>query len=150
MDEQKLIDKLQSIERLFAGAGTPGERKAAASALDRIRRRLEEVRAIDPPVEYRFSMPDMWSRRLFTALLRRYGIRPYRYRRQRNTTVMAKVPRRFVDETLWPEYEKSNELLRSFLDGVTDRVIKQAVYSDSSEAEVVEDGPKRLVGKDCG
>ncbi len=48
-------------------------------------------------------MPDMWPRRVFVALLRRYGIRPYRYRRQRYTTVMAKVSQRFVDDTLWPQ-----------------------------------------------
>ena len=63
---------------------------------------------------------------------------------------MAKVPVRFVRETLGPEFEKSNELLRSFLDDVTDRVIKQAVYSDSSEADVVEDRSRLLAEDDSG
>ena len=36
-DEQRLIEKLQRIEALFAGAATPGERDAAAQARDRIR-----------------------------------------------------------------------------------------------------------------
>ncbi len=44
-------------------------------------------------------MGDMWSRKVFVALLRRYGIRPYRYKRQRYTTVMAKVSKKFVDRT---------------------------------------------------
>lgn len=147
-DEQRLIERLRSVERLFAGAATPGERQAAANALERIQARLEQMREVDPPVEYRFTLPDMWSRRLFVALLRRYGIRPYRYRRQRYTTVMAKVPQLFVDETLWPEFEKLTEMLRSFLDDVTNRVISQAVCSDSSEAEVVEGSPKQLAGGD--
>ena len=47
-EERQLIKKLQSIESLFAGATTPGERKAATNALERIRKRLEENRKVDP------------------------------------------------------------------------------------------------------
>jgi hypothetical protein len=43
MDEAQLIEKLRRVENLFAGAATDGEREAAASALDRMRRRLEEL-----------------------------------------------------------------------------------------------------------
>lgn len=57
-------------------------------------------------------MPDMWSRRVFVALLRRHGLRPYRYSRQRRTTVMASVSKRFVDETLWPQYKAFSGTLR--------------------------------------
>lgn len=136
MDEQRLIEKLQRIEALFARPGTEGERQAAANALERMRQRLEQIQGSDPPVEYRFSLPDMWSRRLFVALLRRYGIRPYRYYRQRSTTVMAKVPAGFVDQTLWPEYGELNRVLHAYLDEITERVIHQGIYADSSEAEV--------------
>lgn len=144
--EQKLIKKLQSIERLHAGAMTPGERMAAANAMERILRRLEEVKQLDPPVEYQFSMSDTWSRKLFVALLRRYNIRPYRYRRQRYTTVMARVPKKFLDETLWPEFKELNTTLREYLDEVTDRVVSEGVYADSSEAKVVPDTQKNLPG----
>ena len=41
-------------------------------------------------------MADDWSRQLFLALLRRYELKPYRYRGQRYTTVMVKVPKKFV------------------------------------------------------
>jgi len=144
IDERQLIEKLLSIERLHAGAATAGERAAAANARERIRRRLEEFVRTEPPVEYKFSMADMWSRRLFVALLRRYGIRPYRYWRQRHTTVMAKVPRNFVEETLWPEFRELNATLRQYLDEVTERVISEGVHTDSSEAEVVPELPKRI------
>ena len=146
IDEHQLIKKLQSIEKLHAGATTAGERMAAANALERIRQRLAEIAQVDPPVEYQFSMADMWSRKLFAALLRRYGIQPYRYQRQRYTTVMAKVPKKFLDETLWPEFEELNVTLREYLDEVTNRVISEGVYSDSSEAEVVSDAQKQLPG----
>jgi hypothetical protein len=79
----------------------------------------------------------MWARKVFLTLLRRYGISPYRYSGQRYTTVMAKLPRRFVDETLWPEFQEISEVLRGYLDEVTDRVVAQVLHTDSSEAEVV-------------
>lgn len=47
-NEQKLIKKLQSIERRHAGAMTPGERMAAANALERIRQRLEKIKQLAP------------------------------------------------------------------------------------------------------
>src|SRR5688572_19492675 len=56
-----------------------------------------------------FSLHHRWQRRLFAALCRRYGLEPYRYRRQRYTTVMVRVPKSFVNETLWPEYLQIKE-----------------------------------------
>ena len=143
MDEARLIDKLRLIEALFSGATTEGEKVAAERARDRILERLKLWEKEDPPVEYRFSMADMWSRKVFFALLRRYGIRPYRYTGQRYTTVMARVSKRFVNETLWPEFQEISETLRSYLSDVTDRVVQQVIHQDSSEAEVIE-RPKQL------
>jgi hypothetical protein len=135
-DEQRLIEKLQLIEALYAGAATAGEREAAAQARERIRARLHEQQQSDPPIEFTFTLRDRWSLRLLVALLRRYDIRPYRYPRQRHTTVMARVPRRFVEETLWPEFQELNKTLASFLAEVTERVIAQGVASDVSDVEV--------------
>jgi len=143
IDEAKLLEKLRLIEALFAGATTDGEREAADAARGRIRRRLEQVAKEDPPVEYRFGMPDAWYRKVFIALLRRYGLRPYRYSGQRHTTVMVKVSKRFVDETLWPEYEQIAKTLRKHLDEITDRVVAEALHRDSSDAPEVAE-PKRL------
>jgi hypothetical protein len=136
MDEAKLIDKLARIEALFAGATTAGERDAAAAARERILERLRSLQGQDPPVEYRFTMTDTWARRLFVALLRRYDLAPYRYAGQRYTTVMVQVSKRFVDETLWPEFEQLSDVLRDHLDDVTSRVISQVFNADVSEVEV--------------
>ncbi len=143
MNESKLIEKLRLIEALFSGAATEGERVAAECARERILDRLKFQEKEDPPFEYRFTMGDMWSRKVFVALLRRYGIRPYRYKRQRYTTVMAKVSKKFVDETLWPEFEEISNTLESYLSDVTDRVVSQVIHQDSTEAEVL-DEPSRL------
>lgn len=135
--EQQLREKLAKIEALFVGAGTEGERQAAGEAMARVRARLAELQAKAPPIEMQFSMPDQWSRQLFLALSRRYGLLPYRYPRQRRTTVMLRVPKDFVDQVLWPEFEEMNGALRQYLGEVTLRVIREEVFSDASEAPEV-------------
>ena len=135
-EEEQLVDKLRRVEALFARTTFEGERVAAANAMDRIRERLRNLQKSDPPIEYKFGMRDTWSRQLLVALMRRYGIQPYRFHRQRYTTVMARVPASFVDETLWPEFKELNESLRSYLDAVTSRVINENICADASEAAV--------------
>ena len=102
-----------------------------------MRQRLAELSRADPPVKQCFSLGDPWARRLFVALLRRYAIKPYRYSRQRSTTVMARIPRGFLNETLWPEFQELNATLVSYLDEVTTRVVSQGVHADRSAASVV-------------
>jgi hypothetical protein len=137
MREQDLLDKLSKIERLYAGAATPGEKEAAADAIARIKRRLGETAKVERPIEYKFTLADGWSKKLFTALLRRYALRPYRYARQRRTTVMVRVPRSFVDETLWPEFLELSNVLQTYLDEVTERVISGAIHANEGEEEVI-------------
>jgi hypothetical protein len=136
-DYDQLIAKLRKIEQLFARPGTDGERQAARHASDRIRARLESIERAEPVVEVRFSMADAWSRSLFVALLRRHGLQPYRYRGQRYTTVMVRVTRSFVDETLWPEYLQLQAALVEHLEAVTRKVIADA-FGGSDEVEVRE------------
>ena len=137
MQEQELLDKLRKIERLFAGATTHGEKEAAAEAMARIRHRLSEIERIEKAVEYRFTMTDTWSKKLFIALLRRYELKPYRYARQRLTTVMVRVPQSFVNDTLWPEFVELDKVLKTYLEQVTQRVIAQAIHADASDDEVI-------------
>jgi hypothetical protein len=135
--ESQLRDKLRKIEALFAGAGTAGERLAAEAALARVRARLLELGQQDPPVEIQFSMPDQWSRHLFLALCRRYGLQPYRLYRQRRNTVMVRAPRGFIDQVLWPEFTELDRTLQAYLHEVTLRIIREEVHADASEAPEV-------------
>ncbi|WP_309691182.1 hypothetical protein [Armatimonas sp.] len=133
-DEEKLVEKLRRIEALYARPGTVGEREAAAGARERILARLKEVEKVEPLVEYKFSMTDRWAQQLFMALLRRYNLKPYRYSGQKRTTVMVKVTRSFVKETLWPEFEALNATLEEHLTEVTQRVVSEALHPDTSDA----------------
>jgi len=114
--ELHLREKLRKNEALFAGAGTVGERDAADAALQRVRARLAEIEHKNLPVEMQFSLGDQWSRKLFLALCRRHGLKPYRLYRQRVTTVMLKVPRVFIDQVLWPEFQGLDAALSHYLD----------------------------------
>ncbi len=82
----------------------------------------------------KFTLPDPWKRRLFLALCRRYGLEPYRYPRQRHTTLVVKAPHWFVDKTLWPEYLELCEVLNEYLHEITERIIREEVYGESGEA----------------
>jgi len=142
-DDEELRARLRKIEALFAGAGTEGERVAAGAALQRIRERLQQAQRALGVIEMKFTFPDHWARRLFVALCRRYALEPYRYKRQRRTTVMLKVPRNFVDETLWPEFGQLHAALNDYLNTATERIIREEVHGDTREATEV-DEPARL------
>lgn len=121
---------------------------AAERARERIRARLEVLAGEEPPIEFRFSLADQWSRHLFVALMRRYGIRPYRYRGQRRTTVMARLSRRFVNDILWPEFLELQSTLAAYFDALTDRVIEQALEVKVGEAEEQNPDVPRLPPQD--
>jgi hypothetical protein len=137
-DREKLFERLRKIEALHAGAATPGERDAAASARERISARLKIIAEQEQSEEYRFTMDNGWARKIFVALLRRYGIEPYRYPRQRRTTVMARVPRSFVEKTLMPEFEEMNRALFDHLERITNEIISEEISNDTSDAREVE------------
>lgn len=132
--EGTLLEKLRKIEALHAGTAIAGEREAARRAADRIRARLAELRGREQEVEYRYSLHDPWKRKLFLALCRRYGLKPYRERGQRYSSVMLRAPKSFQDKTLWPEYQALAKELDAHLDELTTRVIREAIDDDVSEA----------------
>ena len=135
--EEELRLKLRKIEALFEGAGTIGERDAAGAARARIKARLAQAEKTAPAVEYTFTLGDQWSRQLFVALCRRYDLKPYRYARQRYTTVMLKVPKAFVDDVLWPQYSALSKELREYLDQATSKIISEEVHRDTTEAQEI-------------
>ena len=141
-DEAALRDKLRKIEALFSGAGTAGEKAAAGAAADRIRARLRQEEKREKPVEMRFSLPDPWSRQMFIALCRRYGLRPYRYPRMRRQSIMVRAPETFLNTILWPEFQDINAALTEYLAQVTDKVIREEVYKETGDAEEVEEPAK--------
>jgi len=141
--EQLLREKLRKIEALFAGAATEGERVAAGAAADRIRERLGRAVGQEKEIEVKFSISDVWSRQLFVALCRRYGLRPFRYRRMHRQTIVIRAPKSFVDQVLWPEFEELSAALTAYLSEITEKVIREEVHGETGEADEV-DEPRRI------
>ena len=135
-EEQQLIAKLRKIEALFVRPGTAGEREAAENASHRIRARLAALDETEPTIEFRFSLTDAWSRSLFSAVLRRHGLKPYRYRGQRRTTLMVRVVRSYLDAQVWPEFLQLQSVLHDHFEAVTKRVIAQAMGTEDSDVEL--------------
>ena len=105
VDDGELRAKLAKVEALFRKAGSPGERAAAQAAMDRLHDRLGTPDGnAEPEVELQYSLPDMWSVRLFIAICRKHGVHPYRYARQRRTTVMVRARERAFDRVVWTEF----------------------------------------------
>ena len=63
----------------------------------------------------KFSISDVWSRQLFVALCRRYGLRPFRYRRMHRQSIIIRAPKSFVEQVLWPEFEELSAALTAYL-----------------------------------
>ena len=141
--EDRLREKLRKIEALYAGATTAGEKAAAGAAADRIRGQFETASKNEKAEEFKFSIPDPWSRQLFIALCRRYGVRPFRYSRMHRQTVIIKAPANFVKTMLWPEFEELSDALTAHLLEITEKIIREEVHASTDDAEEVEE-PRRL------
>ncbi len=136
--EAGALETLRLVEALLAGATTEGERAAAARARERLLEKLHRLRATAVEVEFQFSMPDPWARRLLIAILRKHEIRPFRYPRQRRTTVMARAPEEVINGMVWPEFLQIRDGLAEHLLDITNRIIRDALDSDGSDAEVIQ------------
>jgi hypothetical protein len=132
--EGTLLEKLRKIEALHAGTKVDGEREAARRAAERIRARIAELRGREEDVEMHYRMQDPWHRQLFVALCRRYGLEPFREAGRHRTTLQVRAPRTFHDQTLWPEFRALCEELDKHLRELTERVIREAINDDVSEA----------------
>ena len=85
-------EKLKKIEALFEGAKTDGERQAADLAKRRILERFE-VELSSQAIEFKVTLSDQWSKRLFVSLCNKYGLKTYRYKYQKYTTTMVQLKR---------------------------------------------------------
>ena len=135
VDNEQLRAKLAKVEALFRRAGSEGERAAAEAALERLRGRMGASEEDREPGESSFSSlcPDMWSVRLFVAVCRKHGVRPYRHARQRRTTFMVRARHDFFEQVVWPEFNILHDELESYFEDVTDQLIERALGSDGDD-----------------
>jgi hypothetical protein len=137
LSEDHLREKLRKIESLYAGAKTAGEKSAASAAAERIRLKFENASKQERTEEFKFSIPDPWSRQLLIALCRRYGIKPFRYTRMHRQTVIVRAPSSFVRMTLWPEFEELSDALTTHLHEITTKIIGEEVHEATQDADEI-------------
>lgn len=137
MDDAQIRERLAKIKALFAGATTDGERDAAEAAMRRIQIKMDRARGPAVPVEFRFSLANAWSKRLFIALCRSKGVKPYRYARMRRTSLCVRAEPSFVDNELWPEFQQMDDVLTQYLGELAEHIIVECINPDRSDAEVV-------------
>lgn len=137
-NEEELRLKIRKIEALFGGTDFIGERDAAEAALKRIKEKLAQTVKTTSVLEYKSKFDNPWSQKLFIALCRRYELRPYRYARQRRTTVMVRVPKDFIEKILWPEYQALNKVLREYINQMTEKIITEEIHRDTTEAQEID------------
>jgi len=132
-EESQIWSRLSKLEALFARAGTHGERDAAGAAIGRLQ---EKIGQKEPPTELAFSLPDVWSVKLFLAVCRKHDLKPYRYPRQRRTTVMVNAPRTFLEKVVWAEFSDLQEELSRYFEETTDHLISTAMGSDGDDSDI--------------
>lgn len=110
-DNGDIRERPAKIEALFARGATAGERAAAGAALQRLKARLDPSanRPQEPEIELQYSLPDVWSVRLFVAVCRKHCVRPYRYPRQRRTTVMVRARKCEFQTTIAAEFNNASQ-----------------------------------------
>ena len=128
---QDIRERLTKLEALFARGATEGERAAAGAALERMQARLEKEGEAETEVQY--SLPDVWSVRLFVAICRKHGVQPFRYRRQRRTTVMVRIRKSEFERTVAAEFRALHQELTSYFAEMVDHLISDVMKSDGDD-----------------
>ena len=126
-ENKALREKLAKVEELFRRAGSPGERVAAGVARDRLRKRLgdDQLKRRGIEQELKVTLPDAWSVKLFCAVCNNHNIRPFRYKRQRKTTVMVIVEQPAFERVVWPEFKRLQDELQSYFESFTQDLIRR-------------------------
>ena len=129
---KELLEKIKRIEALIEGSKTEGEKNAAILAKSRVNKRLVEEEKMQVE-EYTLYTPGTWHKRLLLAICRKYGVRPYRYKRQKYTTVMVMANANFVNDVIWKEYLEYSGHLEKLVEEITDSIIKKIHQGDEEE-----------------
>jgi uncharacterized protein YfdQ (DUF2303 family) len=70
-------------------------------------------------------MPSNWHKKLLIAICRKYEVKPYRYYRQKYTTVMVRVDEAFMNQVLWKEFQQYSRLMEELVSEITDDLISK-------------------------
>ena len=148
--EPILVEAFRFIELKYAGLlGSADAEQARAH----IRARLHELAGAPDVQEFQCALKNDWDALVFHALLKRYGLAPYRYRKQRHSTVLVRVSKRFLNEVLWPIFNEVSaavharfgEIIAALLPAIAPGPFALAILDhDHSTGALCESCQKRL------
>lgn len=127
-----LVEKIRKIEALIAGTKSDGERQAAEFA----KQRLQEKITVQP-IEYTVRLHSRWEKKLFVAICSKYGLRTYRYMRQKYTTAMVRVAKPFMESVLWPEYNKYASILHKLTEEISSDLISKIHLGKEDDETII-------------
>ncbi|MEZ5040368.1 MAG: hypothetical protein R2828_10760 [Saprospiraceae bacterium] len=122
---EDLFARIKKIESLIKGSTTAGEKTAALLAKERILEKYPRLKHENDLKEYALYTQDNWHKKLLIAICRKYEVKPYRYHRQKYTTVMVRINPEFLNNVLWPEFLEYSAHLESIVEGITDDLINK-------------------------
>lgn len=138
MTESDLLRKLAAIEALLGGATSSGERDAARAARERIEAKLGALPANCQ--DWYFTLNEAWSRKLFGAMAKKYGLETFRYKGQRRTSLVIHTTPDKKNE-LWKQFLAAHLAMTTHIDELAERLIRQAL------GEVTDDVAERVEQK---
>jgi hypothetical protein len=127
-----ILERIKKVEALILWAKSDWEKKAAEAAKERILKKYPEIDRLKDKKEYKIHTQDSWHKKLFIAICRKYWINPFRYYRQKYTTVMININEKFLDEVLRPEYLEYSKYLEDLLWDVIGDLINK-IHKDQEE-----------------
>ena len=132
---QDILERIKKVEALISWAKSEWEKQAAMFAKERILKKYPEIENTQNKKEYKIYTQDSWHKKLFSAICRKYWIKPYRYYRQKYTTVNININEDFLNEVLWKEYLEYSEILEKLVWDVTWDLINK-IHKDEEETVI--------------
>src|SRR5688572_30557595 len=68
----------------------------------RIRAHVQQSQQALDVQEFQCPAMSAWEMLVLHSLLKRYGLQPYRYRKQRKSTVLVRISKGLMNNCLWP------------------------------------------------
>lgn len=133
--------KAEKIEALIEQASFKEEREETLLAKTRILSSLDEKDIILKDEKFTIctvTIDNPWKKLLFVTLCRKYGLSPYRYKRQRSTTTNVEVSKEVMKKKLWPEYQKFVKILDNLVEDIIEDLLKQIWQGEDVETVVPE------------
>ena len=135
MDIEGVVAELRAIERRYAPAAGAS---AAAYA-----QQLADWRTREPDSEEVCWGGDATGAWVVVMLCARYGIRPFRRRRQKATTVTVLAPAAFVSKVFWPQALEMMGAFEKARRAMADEVVTAWLGAAGDQVFAVDDEPAR-------